>query len=82
MGRFYLDLEFTNGNVYIGDIIEIGLVAEDTANVFHYPLPSAIRRLTNISSSKMQCTHFLNLSKKNSYKVVTSYNHCTWWLLS
>ena len=29
MGRFYLDMEITNGNCYLTDIQEIALVAEE-----------------------------------------------------
>ena len=28
-------MEFTNGNYYLADIIEIALVAEDSGNTFH-----------------------------------------------
>ena len=37
LGRFYLDLEFTNGNYYLSDILEIALVAEESGNTFHSP---------------------------------------------
>ena len=30
MGRFYLDMKFTNGNYYLVDIMEIAVVAEDS----------------------------------------------------
>ena len=32
MGRFYLDMEFTNGNYYLADILEITLLAEESGN--------------------------------------------------
>ena len=35
MGRFYLDMEFTNGNYYLVDILEIALLAEESGNVYH-----------------------------------------------
>ena len=28
MGKFYLDMEFTNGNYYLAGILEIALVAD------------------------------------------------------
>ena len=49
MGRFYLDMEFTNGNYYLADIIEIALVAEDIRNTFdsymriHYSIPKRMK---------------------------------------
>ena len=30
MGRFSLDMEFTNGNYYLTDILEIAVVAEES----------------------------------------------------
>ena len=35
MGRFYLDMEFTNGNYYLVDILEIALLSEESGNVYH-----------------------------------------------
>ena len=32
---FYLDMEFTNGNYYLADILELALVAEESGYVFH-----------------------------------------------
>ena len=55
MGRFYLDLEFTNGNYYLCDIIEIALLAADSGNTFHsyvkihYSIPARVKELTNIT---------------------------------
>ena len=55
MGRFFLDLEFTNGNYYLSDIIELALLAEHTGNTFHsyvrihYCIPTRVKELTNIS---------------------------------
>ncbi len=59
MGRFYLDLEFTNGNYYLADVIEMSMVAEDTNHEFHryvkihYPLPYVVRQLTCITDEKL-----------------------------
>ena len=33
MGRFNLDMEFTNGNYYLTDILEIAVVAEESGNI-------------------------------------------------
>ena len=55
MGRYYLDLEYTNGNYYLSDIIELALLAEHTGNTFHsyvrihYLIPTRVKELTNIS---------------------------------
>ena len=59
MGRFYLDMEYTNGNFYLSDIIEISLVAEKTAHEFHsyvtipYRLPANVKALTRITDEKL-----------------------------
>ena len=56
MGKFYLDMEFTNGNYYLADILEIALVAGESANVFHsyvkihYSTPKRVRQLTGITN--------------------------------
>ena len=55
MVRFYFDTEFTNGNYYLGDIIEMALLAEESGNKFHsyvrlhYLVPTRVKELTNIS---------------------------------
>ena len=55
MGRFYFDTEYTNGNYYLGDIIELALLAEESGNTFqcyiqiHYLIPTRVKELTNIS---------------------------------
>ena len=55
MGRFFFDTEFTNGNYYLGDIIEIALLAEESGHMFqsyvqiHYLIPTRVKELTNIS---------------------------------
>ena len=57
MGRFYLDVEYTNGNYYLADIIEIALVAEESGHVFHsfvkihYSVPRQVQELTNITDN-------------------------------
>ena len=33
MGRFYLGMEFTNGNYYLTAILEIAVVAEESGNI-------------------------------------------------
>ena len=59
MGRFYLDLEFTNGNYYLADIIQMALVAEDSDNVFHtyikihYSIPKRVQELTSITDDTL-----------------------------
>ena len=35
MGRFYLDLELTNGNYYLADILKFALVSEENGYAFH-----------------------------------------------
>ena len=57
MGKFYLDLEFTNGNYYLVDILEIALVVGESGNVFHsyvkihYSVPKRVQQLTGITNS-------------------------------
>ena len=60
MGRFYLDMEWTNGNFYLGDIFEIAVVFEDSGNEFHnyikihYKLPEYVKFLCSISEETLQ----------------------------
>ena len=60
MGRFYLDIDFTNGNYYLADIIEIALIAEESRNIFHsyvkihYSIPRRVQQLTNISNKTVK----------------------------
>ena len=60
MGRFYLDVEYTNGNFYLGDIIEIALVSEESENIFHsyvkihYSVPYLVQQLTNVTNKTIQ----------------------------
>ena len=56
MGIYFLDVEFTNGNFYMADIIEIALLADDTNHVFHqyiqihYALPHRIEEMLDITN--------------------------------
>ena len=56
MGKFYLDVEFTNGNYYLVDILEIALVAGESENVFHSyvkmhdSVPKRVQELTGITN--------------------------------
>ena len=56
MGKFYLDMEFTNGNYYLADILEIALLSGESGNVFHryvqihYSVPRRVRQLTGITN--------------------------------
>ena len=60
MGKFYLDLEFTNGNCYLSDILEIALVPEDSGNTFHsyvplhYSVPKRVQQLTGITNKTIK----------------------------
>ena len=55
MGQYFLDLEFTNGNYYLADIIELALLGEHSGNIFHsyvrihYLIPTRVKELTNIN---------------------------------
>ena len=54
MGKFFMDLEFTDGNFYMADIIEIAVVSEESGNFFHmyvrihYSIPQRVQELTRI----------------------------------
>ena len=62
MGRFYLDMEFTNGNYYLADILEIAVVAEESGNIYHryvkihYSVPKQVLLLTVITNRTIE-TH-------------------------
>ena len=50
-----MDLEFTNGNYYLADTIEMAVIAEESGNVFHmyvrihYSIPKRVQELTKIN---------------------------------
>ena len=62
MGKFFLALEFTNGNYYLSDIIELALIAEETGKVFHrfvkihYQIPNRVRELTDETLANLGCS--------------------------
>ena len=64
MGKFYLDLEFTNGNYYLSDILEIALIAEESVNAFHsfvpphYSVPKRVQQLTGITNKTIKSLGF------------------------
>ena len=55
-GKFFLDVEFTNGYYYLADIFEIALVAEESGHAFHsyvkinYSVPKRVQQLTGITN--------------------------------
>ena len=60
MARFFLDLEYTNGNYYLTDIIEIALFSDISGFTFHTYvkidncLPQFVRKLTGITDKMLQ----------------------------
>ena len=62
MRRFYLDMDFTNGNYYLVDILEITVLAEESGNVYHsyvkisYSVPKQVQLLTGITNRTIE-TH-------------------------
>ena len=62
MGRFHLDMEFTNGNYYLTDIVEIAVVVEESGNIYHrcvkmhYSVPKQVQLLTGITNRTIE-TH-------------------------
>ena len=60
MGKFYLDLEYTNCNYYLADIIEIAMVAGESGIAFHsyvklhYSIPRKVQQLTNITNKTLK----------------------------
>ena len=60
MGRFYFDMEFTNGNYYLVDIPEIALLAEESGNVYqsyvkiNYSVPRHVQLLTGITNRTIE----------------------------
>ena len=56
MGKFYLDLEFTNGKYYLANILEFALVSEESGYAFHsyvsihYSVPKRVQQLTGITN--------------------------------
>ena len=60
MVRFYLDMEFTNGNYYLTDILEIAVVAKDSGNIHHsyvkinYSVPKQVQLLTRVTNRTIE----------------------------
>ena len=56
IGRFYWDMEFTNGNYYLTDILEIAVVVEESGNIYdiylkiRYSVPRQVQWLTGITN--------------------------------
>ena len=56
MSKFYLDMEFTNENLYLVDLIEITLIAGDNGTTFHsyvkilYSIPKRVKQLIGITN--------------------------------
>ena len=56
MGKFYVDLEFTNGNYYLTDILELALLSEESGYPFYsyvkiyYSVPKRVQHLTGITN--------------------------------
>ena len=60
MGRFYLDMEWTNGNFCLGDIFEIAVISEGSAHEFHsyvkihYKLSGNVKFLCSITDKTLE----------------------------
>ena len=61
MGIFYLDIEYTNGNYYLGDIFEIALLSDASGYTFHSyinipikSIPYYVRQLCNVNDNMIQ----------------------------
>ena len=60
MGRFYLDMEWTNGNFYLGDIFDIAVISEDSGHEFHsyvkihYKLSENVKFLCGITHKMLE----------------------------
>ena len=58
MVKVYIDLEYTHGNYYMSDIIEMGAIGEESGWTFHknikvnYKLPLNVTKLTGITDEK------------------------------
>ena len=60
MAKFYLDLEFTNGNFYLADILELALSSEESGYAFHSDVkihcsvPKRVQQLTGITNKPIK----------------------------
>ena len=60
MGRFHLDMEWTNGNFYLGNIFEMAVISEDSEHEFHsyvkihYKLSENIKFLCGIMDDTLE----------------------------
>ena len=94
MGRFYLDMEWTNGNFYLGDIIEIAVISGDSGHIFHsyvkihYKLSENIKFLCGITDDILENNDsfanvfitLLNVLEKEQATLYITFNYCSWWL--
>ena len=59
-------MEFTNGNYYLTDILEIAVVAEESGNIYHiyvkihYSVPKHVQLLTGITNRTIE-THGVSI---------------------
>ena len=60
MMKVYIDFEYTHGNYYMSDIIEMAAIGEDSGWTFHkyinvnYKLPLNVTKLTEITDEKLE----------------------------
>ena len=78
MGKFYLDLEFTNGNYYLADILGIALLSESgyafhSYVKIHYSVPQRVQQLTNITNITIKT---LGLSFREVMGGLVEFLHC------
>ena len=78
MMKVYIDLEYTHGNYYMSDIIEMAAIGEDSGWTFHkyikvtYKLPLNVMKLTGITDEKLsEC----GVSFKESFTELIKFEH-------
>ena len=47
-------MEFTNGNYYLVDILEIAMLAEESGNVYQSYVPKQVQLLTGITNINIE----------------------------
>lgn len=60
MNKFHLDTEYTNGNLYRGDVFEIAVLSDRSGNMFHSfisiptEIPPFVKKMCRITDEKLQ----------------------------
>ena len=85
MSIFYIDLEYTNSNLYIGEVFEIAVLSEKSGYMFHVyisiydKIPPFVKKLCGVDDLKLekkvfhlqlQCMNLKNLFRTKQMRIL------------